>query len=79
MLPSPIYRKIVARSLCFAVPPLLQAYPESGSVVREPLDSKCRQIGESPRRIFYGIDGEKIYVLPVMRGEMQLRIPRLAR
>lgn len=57
----------------------LQAYPESGSVVREPPDSKYRQMVESPRRIFYGIYGEKIYVLAVMRGEMQLRIPRLAR
>ena len=51
----------------------LQARPESGSLVRELSDSPYRQIVESPCRVFYRIDGPKVYVLHVMRGEMRLR------
>ncbi len=57
----------------------LQAHPESGSLVRELPNSTYRQIVESPCRIFNRIDGEKVYVLHVLRGETQLRIQRLAR
>ena len=51
----------------------LQAHPESGSLVRELPDSPYRQIVEPPCRVFYRLDGEKVYVLHVMRGEMRLR------
>lgn len=57
----------------------LQSQPKSGSLVRELPNATYRQIVEPPCRIFYRIDGEKIYVLHVMRGEMQLRPDKLNR
>lgn len=61
----------------FAHAEQLQSHPESGSLVREFPNSPYRQIVEPPCRIFYRLDGEKIVVLHIMRGEMQLRIQRL--
>ena len=55
----------------------LQTHPESGSSVRELPKSPYRQMVEPPCRIFYRFDGQKIYVLHVMRGEMRLREQRL--
>ena len=49
--------------------------PKSGSVPRE----LNRQIVESPCRIFYRYDGKRVYILYVMRGEMQLRKSQLVR
>lgn len=55
----------------------LQEQPESGSCVRELPNSPYRQIVEPPCRIFYRIEGAKIFILHVMRGEMRLRKQRL--
>jgi toxin ParE1/3/4 len=57
----------------------LQRHPESGSSVRELPDSPCRQIVEPPCRIFYRFDGQKIFVLHLMRGKMKLRVQHLDR
>ena len=51
--------------------------PESGSRPPEMRRSRYRQIVEPPCRIFYRYDGEKVFVLHVMRGEMRLRKSRL--
>ena len=51
----------------------LQAHPESGSRPVELKRSRYRQIVEPPCRIFYRHDGEKVFVLFVMRSERRLR------
>lgn len=57
----------------------LQGHPESGSPVRELPNSAYRQIVEPPCRIFYKLDGRKIFVVHVMRSEMHLRARQLRR
>jgi toxin ParE1/3/4 len=57
----------------------LQEHPESGSPIRELPDSASRQIVEPPCRIFYRLAGGKIFILHVMREEMQFRLRRLRR
>jgi plasmid stabilization system protein ParE len=56
----------------------LQAYPESGSKPTELKKSRYRQIVEPPCRVFYRYDGERVFVLYVMRSERLLRKGRLA-
>lgn len=56
----------------------LQAYPESGSKPAELKKSRYRQIVEPPCRVFYRYDGERVFVLYVMRSERLLRKGRLA-
>jgi toxin ParE1/3/4 len=51
----------------------LEAHPESGSRPPELKRSRYRQIVESPCRVFYRYDGEKVLVLFVMRSEQLLR------
>lgn len=51
----------------------LVAHPESGSRPPELKRSRYRQIIEPPCRVFYRYDGEKIFVLFVMRSEQLLR------
>jgi toxin ParE1/3/4 len=51
----------------------LIAQPDSGSKPRELRRSRYRQLVESPCRIFYRYDGEKVFILYVMRGEMRFR------
>jgi len=51
----------------------LQSYPESGSRPPELKRSRYRQIVEPPCRVFYRYDGERVYVLYVMRSEQLLR------
>jgi toxin ParE1/3/4 len=51
----------------------LTAYPKSGSVPPELRGSRYRQIVEPPCRVFYRYDGERIWILHVMRGERRLR------
>ena len=53
--------------------------PESGSRPPELRESRYRQIVESPCRVFYRYDGQRVFVLYVMRGEMRLRKSRLVR
>ena len=55
----------------------LADYPESGSRPRELRGSRYRQIVEPPCRVFYRHDGERVFVLHMIRGEMRLRARHL--
>jgi len=55
----------------------LAAHPRNGSVPPELRGSRYRQIVEPPCRVFYRYDGERVFILHVMRGERQLRTSRL--
>lgn len=55
----------------------LAEHPESGSRPKELRTSRYRQIIEPPCRIFYRYDGERVFILHVMRGEMRLRKSQL--
>ena len=55
----------------------LEAHPESGSKPPELGRSRYRQIVEPPCRVFYRFDGERVFVLCVMRAEQLLRPDRL--
>lgn len=57
----------------------LATHPQRGSRPHELRRSRYRQIVEPPCRVFYRFDGKKVFVLHVMRGEMQLRTSRLER
>lgn len=57
----------------------LQSYPESGSRPPELKHSRYRQIVEPPCRVFYRYDGERVYILHVMRSEQLLRTSRISR
>jgi plasmid stabilization system protein ParE len=52
-------------------------HPDSGSRPPELRQSRYRQIVEPPCRVFYRYDGERVFVLHVMRGEMRFRKSRL--
>jgi toxin ParE1/3/4 len=56
----------------------LEAHPESGSRPPELGNARYRQIGEPPCRVFYRFDGERVYILHVMRSERLLSAGRLA-
>ena len=56
----------------------LADHPRLGPKPPELVDSRYRQIVEPPCRIFYREDGERIFVLHVMRGERLLRPEILA-
>jgi plasmid stabilization system protein ParE len=56
----------------------LAKQPESGSRPQELKRSRYRQIVEPPCRVFYRYDGQKVFVLHVMRSERLLRKGRLA-
>lgn len=51
----------------------LAVHPGSGSTPPEFPNSRYRQIVEPPCRVFYRHDGEKVFVLHVMRVERILR------
>ena len=55
----------------------LAKHPESGSRPQELKRSRYRQIVEPPCRVFYRFDGQRIFVLHVMRSERLLRKGRL--
>jgi plasmid stabilization system protein ParE len=58
----------------------LEEHPESGSVPKELSDlGKYRQIVEPPCRVFYRTDGNEVYVVHVMRGEMLFQSDNLVR
>lgn len=57
----------------------LADFPESGSWPQELSHKRYRQIVEPPCRVFYRYDGERVFILYVMRSEMHLRRTRLAR
>ena len=56
----------------------LAEHPESGSRPQELKRSRYRQIVEPPCRVFYRYDGEKVFVLHVMRAERLLRTGKLS-
>lgn len=56
----------------------LSDHPKSGSRPPELKGWRYRQIVEPPCRIFYRIDGDRVYILYVMRGERLFRASRLA-
>jgi len=57
----------------------LAEYPESGARPRELRGSRYRQIVEPPCRVFYRYNGERVFVLYVMRGERRLRASPLSK
>ena len=56
----------------------LEKFPQSGSKPLELKKSRYRQIVEPSCRVFYRYDGERVFVLYVMRSERLLRKGRLA-
>jgi plasmid stabilization system protein ParE len=56
----------------------LSDHPKSGSRPPELKGWRYRQIVEPPCRIFYRIDGDRAYILYVMRGERLLQARHLA-
>ncbi len=56
----------------------LADHPDSGSRPQELRRSRYRQIVEPPCRVFYRHDGQKVFILHVMRSERLLRKRRLA-
>jgi addiction module RelE/StbE family toxin len=56
----------------------LSDHPKSGSRPPELKGWRYRQIVEPPCRIFYRIDGDRAYILYVMRGERLLLARHLA-
>jgi len=57
----------------FASTDRLEQFPESGRKPPEFKKSKYLEIIVNPCRIFYRIEGDKIYILYVMRSERKLR------
>ncbi|MGH7858929.1 MAG: type II toxin-antitoxin system RelE/ParE family toxin [Candidatus Binatia bacterium] len=57
----------------------LRDHPDSRSKPHELRGWRYRQIVEPPCRVFYRHDGERVYILYVMRGERKLRRRLLSR
>jgi toxin ParE1/3/4 len=57
----------------------LARHPLSGSRPRELLGQRYRQIIESPCRIFYRAEKNRVYIVHVMRAEQRLKARRLAK
>lgn len=55
----------------------LAEHPDSGSRPPELGRSRYRQIVEPPCRVFYRFDGQKVFILHIMRAERLLRKKRL--
>lgn len=55
----------------------LADHPQSGSRPQELKRSRYRQIVEPPCRVFYRYDGQRVFILFVMRTERLLRKGRL--
>jgi len=51
----------------------LARHPQSGSRPKELKGRRYRQIVEPPCRIFYRVEGTRVFILYVMRGERLLR------
>ena len=63
----------------FALVEQLVAHPERGSRPAElGRKSRYRQLVEPPCRVFYRLDGERVFILHVMRSERLLREDVLA-
>ena len=70
-------RKLVER--IFAHVEQLADQPHSGSKPQELKGWRYRQIIEPPCRVVYRVDGERVFVLYVLRSERRLRPGRLRR
>lgn len=57
----------------FAHTDQLAGFPESGGSVPELEGSRYRQVVEPPCRILYRFDGQRVFILHVMRTERLLR------
>ncbi|MCX4187824.1 type II toxin-antitoxin system RelE/ParE family toxin [Methylophaga sp. OBS4] len=51
----------------------LKDFPESGKAPSELQNTDYREIVIGPCRVFYRIEGKKVFILYVMRGERELR------
>lgn len=51
----------------------LETHPESGKVPTEISTLNYRELVVKPCRIFYRVDGKKVFILHVMRQEQDLR------
>ena len=51
----------------------LENHPDSGKVPLELVNLNYREVNVNPCRIFYKVDGKKVYILHVMRQERDLR------
>lgn len=51
----------------------LSVFPHSGGKPRELSGTRYRQLVVTPVRIFYRVEGSRVLVVHVMRGERQLR------
>jgi toxin ParE1/3/4 len=51
----------------------LKEFPESGKKPAELIETSYREVVSGPCRIFYRIEGQKVFILYVMRGERELR------
>ena len=51
----------------------LENHPESGKKPLELANLNYREVVVNPCRIFYKVDGDKVYILHVMRQERDLR------
>ena len=56
----------------------LTDHPNSGSRPQELVRSRYRQIVEPHYRVFYRYDGDKVFILHVMRSERLLRKGQIA-
>jgi plasmid stabilization system protein ParE len=72
---SPAARGLVQR--VFQHVEQLVEQPESGSRPPEMRQSRYRQMVEAPCRVFYRYEGERVFILYVMRGQMRFRKSRL--
>lgn len=63
----------------FAKVELLRRFPQIGSKPAEIADLPYRQLIVLPCRIFYRIEGKRVYIVHVMRHEQMLRLERLDR
>lgn len=57
----------------------LAEHPESGRRVPEMRRSRYRQLVQAPCRVFYRYDGQRVFIVHVMRTERLLRMARLGR
>jgi len=55
----------------------LRAHPNSGSRPPELKGRRYRQIVEPPCRVFYRVQGTRVFIVHVMRSERRLRRTRL--
>jgi toxin ParE1/3/4 len=70
-----------AKFVCrvFAKVELLRKFPQIGTVSAEIADLPYRQLVVAPCRVFYRIDGKRVYIVHVMRHAQRLRLENLDR